>query len=225
MSITAPALTRAAAAAAVVAGTIFVAVQINHPPMVGESVATTDWVVRSFAKATMSVLALAGITGMYLRQIREMKWYGLAGYLALALGYLAMFSVEIIAATVLPRLVDSNPEFVNDVIVSAAGGAAESDIGGMQLVLGLSGIGYMVGGLVFGIALSRAGVLARTPAILLAVGTISTLALAVLPEAFNRPLAVPVGLALIGLGVSLWRSVRPGVSTQEPAGVGEAVVR
>ena len=37
------------------------------------------------------------------------------------------------------------------------------------------------------------------------VGTAGTAALAVLPEAFNRPFAVPVGIALIGLGISLWR--------------------
>ena len=43
---------------------------------------------------------------------------------------------------------------------------------------------------------------------LFAYGTISALALAVLPESFNRPFAVPTGVALIGLGVSLWRDQR-----------------
>ena len=38
--------------------------------------------------------------------------------------------------------------------------------------------------------------------------TVATAALAVLPEAFNRPLAVPEGIALVGLGVSLWRNPR-----------------
>ena len=70
----------------------------------------------------------------------------------------------------------------------------------MATVLNVTGIGYMLGGLVFGIALFRARILARSAAALLAVGTIATVSLAVLPEAFNRPMAVPVGLALIGLG-------------------------
>ena len=43
-------------------------------------------------------------------------------------------------------------------------------------------------------------------AALLAVSTVATAALAVLPESFNRPLAVPEGIALIALGVSLWRN-------------------
>jgi hypothetical protein len=206
MTITAATLTRAAAAAAAVAGTIFIAVQINHPPMEVASVETTQWVLRSCAKAVMSALALAGITGMYLRQHRQTGLLGLAGYLIFAAGYLVLFSVEVIAAAVLPGLTGTEPGYVNDVIVSAAGGATTGHIGGMQTVLNLSGIGYIVGGLVFGVALFRARVLARWAAALLAVGTVATAALAVLPESFNRPLAVPVGIALIGLGVSLWRN-------------------
>jgi hypothetical protein len=206
MTITAANLSRAAGAAAVVAGTIFIAVQINHPPMIVSSVETTQWVVRSGAKVVMSALALAGITGMYLRQFRQTGLLGLVGYLVFAAGYLAMFSVEVIAAAVLPGLAATEPGYVNDILASAAGGAPAGDIGGMQTVLSLSGIGYLGGGLLFGIALFRARVLARWAAALLAVGTAGTAALAVLPESFNRPIAVPVGVALIGLGVSLWRN-------------------
>ena len=78
----------------------------------------------------------------------------------------------------------------------------------MKTVLAVTGVGYMVGGLIFGIALFRARILARWASALLAVGTIATASLAFLPESFNRPMAVPVGVALIGLGVSLWRDPR-----------------
>ena len=78
----------------------------------------------------------------------------------------------------------------------------------MQGVFVASAAGYVGGGLLFGIATFRAGVLARWAAVLLAVGTVSTLALSVLPESFNRPLAVPTGIALICLGTSLWRDQR-----------------
>lgn len=206
MTISAASLSRAAGAATVVAGAIFIAVQIKHPPMDVSSVETTEWVVRSYAKVVMSALALAGITGMYLRQFRQSGLLGLAGYLIFMAGYLAMFSVEVIAAAVLPGLTATEPGYVDDVVVSAAGGAPAGDIGGLQTVLNLSGIGYMAGGLLFGIALFRTRVLARWAAALLAVGTAGTAALAVLPESFNRPVAVPVGVALIGLGVSLWRN-------------------
>jgi hypothetical protein len=49
------------------------------------------------------------------------------------------------------------------------------------------------------------------------VGTAATVALAVLPESFNRPLAVPTGVALIGLGISLWRDQRKTAPEAAPA--------
>jgi hypothetical protein len=75
----------------------------------------------------------------------------------------------------------------------------------------------MLGGLIFGIALFRTGVLARWAAALLAVSTVGTAALAVLPESFDRPFAVPEGIALIALGVSLWRSQSQTARTVTPA--------
>jgi hypothetical protein len=208
MTITTTRLTRAAGICAAMAGLIFIAVQIKHPPMNVTSVTTTQWVVRSIAKVVMAALAFAGITGMYLRQVRQTRVLGLIGYLVFGAGYLLILSTEIIAAFVLPGLSHSSPGYVNNVVVAAAGGTPTSSIGGMQTLFDLSGVTYMVGGLLFGIALFRAHVLARWAAALLAVGTAATVALAVLPESFNRPFAVPTGVALIGLGISLWRDQR-----------------
>ena len=206
MSITPTTLTRAAGVAAVGAGLIFIGVQINHPATDTFTTETTQWVARECAKILMAVLALAGITGMYLHQYRKAGLLGLVGYLVFAAGYLAMFSVEVIAAVVLPNLVHTEPGFVNDVVAAANGGSANGDIGGLQILFGLMGAGIIVGGVVFGIALFRTRVLARWAAALLAVSTGALAALAVLPESFNRPLAVPVGVALITLGVSLCRN-------------------
>ena len=172
------------------------------------TVTTTDWVVRSTAKAVMAALALIGITGMYLRQRREMGVLGHVGYVIFGVGYLLMLSTEIIAVFVLPGLAHSSPTYVNNVVVAAFGGHPTSSIGGMQTLFDLSGLTYLVGGLLFGIALFRARVLAQWAAALLAVGTLATVALKVLPQSFNRPMAVPTGVALIGLGISLWRDQR-----------------
>ncbi|MFZ1671242.1 MAG: hypothetical protein WBB77_03515 [Candidatus Nanopelagicales bacterium] len=208
MKITPERLGQAAGLCAAAAGAIFVLVQINHPAMNLDTVTTSEWVVRSTAKLLMTALALVGITGIYLRQFRQVGVMGLIGYLLFSLGYLAMLGVEVVAAFVLPALTESDPGFVSDILRAAAGGSTVGDIGLMQVVLSISGIGYMVGGLVFGIAIFRAGVLAKWAAALLAAGTISTLALSVLPEAFNRFFALPVGVALVGLGLSLWNDQR-----------------
>jgi hypothetical protein len=98
--------------------------------------------------------------------------------------------------------------YVDNVVIAAFGGTPTAGIGAMQTLFDVSGFAYLVGGLLFGVALFRARVLARWAAALLALGTIATAALAVLPESFNRPLAVPAGVALIGLGISLWRDQR-----------------
>jgi hypothetical protein len=206
MNVTSSGLTRAAGAAAAIAGGIFVAVQVNHPPESAFDTETTEWVLRCTAKVVMTVLALAGIAGMYLRQHRQAGVLGLVGYVVFTLGYLTLFSVEVIAATVLPALLDTDHAYVMDVVSAAAGGKPVGDIGAIQVVLNLAGVGYIVGGLLFGIALFRTGILPRWASALLAVSTVSTAALALLPDAFNRPFAVPEGIALIGLGVALWRN-------------------
>ena len=71
MTITPTTLFRAAAVAAVLAGLIFIGVQIHHPALDATSITTTDVMTRNTLKMLMTALALAGITGMYLRQVTK----------------------------------------------------------------------------------------------------------------------------------------------------------
>lgn len=208
MNLTANRLTAAAGLCTAAAGAIFIGVQINHPPADVAHVVTTEMAIRESAKVLMCVLALIGITGMFVRHRRRFGILGLAGYSLLTAGFLALFAIECIVGYVLPTVAQFNPGYVQDVLDAAVGRSPGGDIGHMQELFLASGIGYPLGGLLFGIALFRAGVLSRWASLLLAYGTTSALALAVLPEAFNRPFAVPTGVALIGLGVSLWRGAR-----------------
>src|SRR5690242_12844342 len=109
MNVTASALTKATGAAAAVAGSIFIAVQIGHPGPTTFTSETSQWVARSIAKSVMAPLAIAGIAGMYLRQRRQVGVLGLVGFSLFVVGYLTMFATEMIATTVLPSLVDSEP--------------------------------------------------------------------------------------------------------------------
>lgn len=210
-------LTRTAGISAATAGAIFVAVQIKHPAFTVQ--AFTDgisWHVRSIAKLVMAGLAIAGLTGMYLHQRRQLGKLGLVGYLVFVAGYLFMASVEAIAAFVLPGVAHSRPGYVNDVLRASAGLKTAGDIGAMQTLLNLMGVTYIAGGLLFGIALYRARVLARSAAALLVAGAVGIAALKFLPVSFDRPMAVPTGVALIGLGVSLWRTQRGSVAPVAP---------
>ena len=82
-------------------------------------------------------------------------------------------------------------------------------------VFRLQGVGYLAGGLIFGVALYRARVLFRWAAVLLAVSGLVSAALAVMPDAFYRLLAYPNAIALIALGYSLWRTT--GTTDTDPA--------
>ena len=164
----------------------------------------------------MAALALAGITGLYLRQRAKVGLVGLVGYLILSAGYLLMFGTEFLATFALPTTAKTAPGWTSDVVVAAFGGTPTGDIGALSVVFAVTGACYVLGGLVFGISTYRARILARWAAVLLAVGNVSTLALSVLPDSFNRPMAVPTGIALIGLGVSLWRDQRREAASTVP---------
>ena len=208
MTITSTTLTRAAGAAAVAAGALFVGINIGHPHLDVSSITTTEVVVRNSLKVLMAALALAGITGMYLTQVRRTGVLGLVGYVTFSVGYLTIFGTTFAAAFVLPSIADTDPGYVSDVIAATTGGSAAGDIGAMSVVNAVAGLTYLGGGLLFGIALYRARVLARWAAALLAVGSVASVALAVMPDDFYRLLAYPNGVAMIGLGYSLWSLTR-----------------
>lgn len=200
--------TAIAGLSAAAAGAIFIGVQINHPPADVAHLVTSEMTVRMTAKVLFCALALAGLAGMFVRNRERVGRLGRVGYALLSVGFLAMLVQECIVGYYLPTLAHSNPVYVQHVLNGAMGHGPTSGIGAMQGLFLIAGMGYSLGGLLFGIALFRAGVLARSASVLLAYGTTSALALSVLPESFSRPFAVPTGIALIGLGVSLWRDQR-----------------
>ena len=134
MTITTTTLTRAAGLSAVAAGLLFIAVQIGHPNVDLALVTTTEWKVRQTVKVVMAALSLVGITGMYLRQVKQTGVLGLLGYLTFAVGYLIMLSIEVIGLVVIPSIARSSPGYVSDVLVAATGGHPAGDIGLMQTV-------------------------------------------------------------------------------------------
>lgn len=223
MTVTTTMLTRAAGLAAVAAGVLFCAVQIGHPPLDAAFATTTEYAVRETAKLLFAALALAGITGMYLRQVGPAGVLGLLGHLLFGTGLLLVLSVQVLGLGVLPSLAAVDPGFVDDVLAVAGGGTATGDVGLFAVLGAVSGIAYTAGGLLFGIALFRANVLARWAAALLAVGALATAAIPLLPMVNPRLFAIPVGIALAGLGYSLWSTTRrSGSRTRQVETVGAA---
>ena len=226
MTITTSTLTRAAGLAAVAGGLLFIAVQFKHPLLTAQFTTTTEYTVRETAKILMAVLSLVGITGIYLRQVRQIGVLGLIGYLLLSVGYLTILTIQVIAVFVLPDLAASQPGYVSDALAVAHSGHPVGDVSRFQTLNNIA-ITYIAGGIIFGIALFRAGILARWAAALMTLGAVATIATFQLPELTQRLFAIPAAIALIGLGYSLWREQRtpavpvlPGTATPQldPAG-------
>ncbi|SDG05158.1 hypothetical protein SAMN05660662_0158 [Blastococcus aurantiacus] len=208
MTITTSALTRGAGVSAVLSGLLFILIQPIHPPENVAAVTGTAWVVIALMTIAMAVLGLAGLTGIYFRQVRESGPLGLLGYVMLGGFYLVTTAWTFVEAFVLPQIADDAPRFVDDFLGVPAGVSPQGDVGSLPLLFTAVSVLYLVGGLVFGIAVYRARILQRGAAALLAVGTVLSLAAAVLPHSVGRYAAVPVGLAMVWLGWSLWSEQR-----------------
>jgi hypothetical protein len=207
MTITPTVLIRGSAVCAISGGALFAGVQVGHPDLDAQSIQTTEVFIRDQLKVLMAALTLAGITGLYLSQVRRNGLLGLIGYVVLSAAYLGILSVSFVAAYVMPEVAPVQTRYVDDVIATNTGrGDVVGDIGALSTFLMVQGIAYVLGCLLFGIALYRAHVLARWACALLAVGGVAAAILGMMPDAFYRMLAYPVAIAFIGLGFSLWRS-------------------
>ncbi len=206
--ITAVKLIRWSGMAAMVAGFIFAAIQPIHPPDFLPSVTTTAWATIMPVKLVMCLLFLLGFTGLYARQVEETGWIGLISFLILSLSWTIQTAFIFIETFLLPVLAVPAPEFVESILGIFNGFPGDMNIGALPTVYGLTGILYMLGGLLFGIATFRAGILPRWAAGLLAIASAVTPAAALLPHEIQRFAGIPVGLAVAWLGYALFSERR-----------------
>lgn len=201
-------LLRLSGLAAIGAGLIFAGIQPLHPADVVASVTTGPWAVILSLKLVMCLLMLAGITGIYVRQLGRIGWIGFAGFALLIASWFLQTGYVFTELFILPSLAPVAPDFVDSLLTMARGGQPMLDIGVAAPAYLIVGLLYLLGGLVFGIATFRAAVLPRWASLLWIVTALLTPAAALLPHAIQRYAAVPMGLTLIWLGVALWTERR-----------------
>src|ERR671921_1367343 len=124
MKPTASKLIRWAGLAALVAGIIFAGIQPIHPSDVLSSVTTGTWAIITTLKTIMCLLFLAGITGIYSRQVEEAGWLGLAGFLLLTLSWWLQTAYVFAEAFIMPPLATTAPQFVDGLLGTIAAGRA-----------------------------------------------------------------------------------------------------
>ena len=213
MKITATNLIRWAGLAAMGAGTLFIAVQAIHPLDVLSSVTTARWAIVHYLSITMDLLGLLGMAGLYARQVEKAGWLGLTGYLLFSLFWALTVAFHFAEAFFSPVLATAAPTFVEGFLGIVNGASGELNLGLLPAIYTANGVCYILGGLLFGIATFRAGLLPRWAAGLLAIGIVlPLLGSALVPHPFDRIFAVPVGFALASLGYALWAERREQVA-------------
>ena len=208
MKITNTGLIRASGLAAIAAGLIFAGIQPIHPADEVASVTTGLWVIIIGLKFVMCLFFLIGFTGIYARQAEKAGWLGLVGFALLTVSFFLQTGFVFTELFVLPIVAPALPGFVESALGVANGHPGAMNIGAFIPTYAVLGVCYLLGGLVFGIATVRAAVLPRWPAIMLSFAAIITPAAALLPHALQRYAAVPMGLAMIWLGWTLWSEHR-----------------
>lgn len=211
--LTATEIFRGAGLFAMGAGILYIVIQFIHPPDDLSSVNSNAWVLVACLTLVMSLFSLIGITGVYLRQVREAGWLGLIGVLLFGLFWLISLAFSFVEAFVLPLLTTDAEIFVEGMVGIFEGTDSGADLGIFPILAPLAGGLYMLGGLLLGIAIFRAGVLPRLAGVLLACAAAATLATSIIPHPLDRIMALPMGAALIWLGYALY--VRSNILNQQ----------
>ena len=216
MKITGSNLIRWTGLSTIVAGVIFAAIQPIHPADVVGSVNTSAWAIITGLKTAMCLLLLLGIVGLYARNVNKAGWLGLAGFLLFSLSWAIQTAFVFAESFILPPMASLAPKFVDGILGISYGRASEVDLGAAPAIYQLVvGGGYMLGGLLFGIAIFRAGILPRWAAGLLAATAALTPLAALFPHNIQRLAAMPMGLALACLGYALWSERRAQASEEQ----------
>ena len=204
MNVTTPNLIRAAGLSAVIAGTIFAVIQPIHPPDVLASVTTSLFITISSFKTIMCIFGLFGIAGLYARQVEKTGWLGLAGYILLTVFYAVQMCYAFAEPTILPLLAPLAPTFVASVMGMSSGAGGPVALGAFEVIYRIVSVLYLLGLVLFGIAIFRAHILPRGAAVLLAISGPLAAVMSLLPHQFARFAALPMGISLIWLGFALF---------------------
>ena len=214
MKITGSDLIRWAGLSAMVAGIFYVIVGLFHLPNVLSSVTTTSWAIVHVLATAMGFLGILGMAGLYARQAEKSGWLGLAGFVLLSLWFAFILGFSFVEAFILPT---AAPTFVEGFLGMLNSTPSEINLGVLPIVWLLTAPLYILGGLLFGIATFRAGILPRWAGALLAIGTVVGPLLAALLSLEHQPkVAIPVGIALAWLGYALWSARREQASESVP---------
>lgn len=154
----------------------FAGAAVTHTPL---------WSPSQALHILAALFTLFGIVGLYAVQRQQSGALGLVGFVLASVGTVLFFADGLIALAVYPALADAAPELLD------VTGAMNS--GGVLIAFILMAATAMMGYVVFGAALWRAGILPRAAALLFLLGGIL----------FNLPPG-PVPMMVLTVGGVVW---------------------
>jgi hypothetical protein len=204
MKITASTLMRLAGLSAILAGVSFVAIGVFHPVNILSSVTTDTWVIVHYFATALGFFGLFGLAGLYARQVEKAGWLGLVGFIIFSAWMTLVCGMSFMEAFILPRLATEFPAYVTGVMGMFSSVPSEINLGALPTLWNISGPLYIVGPLLFGIATFRARVFPRWAGALLILGAALIPVGALVPPEWQAKIMIPVGLAFVWLGYSLF---------------------
>jgi hypothetical protein len=217
-------LIRWAGLSAMVAGILYVVVGIFHQPNIPSSVTTTQWAIVHVLASAMCFFGILGMAGLYTRQAEKAGWLGMTGFVLLSLWFAFILGFSFVETVILPPLATTAPTFVEGFLGMFTKSASEVSLGVLPTIWLLTGPLYILGGLLFGIATFRAGILPRWAGGLLAIGTALAPVADLLPLEQQPKVALPVGIALAWLGYALWSERREHAAEPVPVSARPQVI-
>ena len=215
MKTTASNLIRLSGLSAIAAGLLFVLVGVLHPAHVPASITSSAWAPVHVIAFAVSFFGVLGIAGIYARQAEEAGWLGLTGFVLFSLWLVLVAGFVFFEALVLPLLATEAPAFAGGFLGVFTGSTERTSFGTLRTLWTVTGVLYLLGPLVFGVATIRAGVLPRAAAGLFGFGAVSSLVFALLPHELEPLATVPVGLGLAWLGYAVLSERRGNASAPE----------
>ena len=146
-------------------------------------------------------LALLFLVGLYLGQRKESGVFGGIAFIVLFLGLATVVSLDYFAAFIAPYL----PNGMVDQILEGPTG----------LVMAISGLTFLIGEILFGISVIRAGIYSKIAAILFLIGMFTIPLGSIFPEIVVVIGSIIAGVALIWWGIELYNLAGSKSNTDE----------
>lgn len=201
-------LTRLSAIFLILGGFLYAFIQFIHPEDTLTSVNTTLYIGVAIATSIMSLLVAMGLLGNYLFQAYKVSKWGLLGLVLSMIFWFISMIFSFNEAFILPLLTSQSSEFVKGIVGVFNSVPVDANLGIFPTLASISGLLYVFGGLIYGLASTRAKFYNSKVTLLYSVSAFATILASFVPHPFDRLFALPMGISLVLLGICMFQNLK-----------------